>query len=126
MTEEEWLRHQRDGIYLVQLSGINQEGDEVDKVVAYDAGRGVVFHCVDRFDLRFSSRIFDVCVGDDSQFLGISEMRLIYAQEVGKRVAAGKKKKPNKRISYSFKRERRQAKKKDEDKYVHNKSRLKG
>ena len=34
MTEEEWLRHQKDGIYLVRHSGMKQEGDEVDHVVA--------------------------------------------------------------------------------------------
>ena len=50
-------------------------------------------------------------------------MRLIYAQKAGPRVAAGKKK-SNKRISYSLKRERRESKKKDEDKYVHKKSRV--
>ena len=119
MTEEEWLRYQKDLIYIFRLSGTNQEGDEVDHVVAYDAGRGVFFYCVERFALRFSSRIFDLCIGDDSQFLGISEMRLIYAQEVGNKAAAGKKKNPNKRISYSLKRERRRSKNKEEDNYVH-------
>ena len=119
------MRYQQTGIYLVRLSGMNRDNEKVDHVVAYEAGRQVVLDCVERFALRISSWIFDVCVGDDLQFLGISEMRLLYAQDVGERVTSGKNKKPNKRISYNLKLERRKEKKGNEDKFTNKKSKTK-
>lgn len=104
---------------------MNRGDKEGDYVIEYDAGRQVVLDFVKRFVLRISSRIFNVCVGDDSQFLGISEMRLLYAQEVNKRLASGKKKKPNKRISYSVKRGHRKEKKGNGDKFIQKKSNTK-
>lgn len=85
---------------------MNGDEKEVDHVVTYDAGYQAVLDCVERFALRITSRIVDVCVGDDCHLLGISEMRLLCPEEVGKKVGSGKKKKPNKRISYNVKLER--------------------
>lgn len=40
MDEEEWLRRQRDGVFLVRLAATDAEG--IDNVVVFDAKRQLV------------------------------------------------------------------------------------
>lgn len=79
---DEWIVRQRSGVYLLRLIGVDQDGDEVGRVIATDCNRSLMLGVEEAFALRLYPRVFDMCVGDGADFIAVEKVRRLHRNPI--------------------------------------------
>lgn len=93
----DWLELQTKGLFLVRLQGADGKFEQVDHVVTVDMGTRTVWDPAEKLVMSIMSGVFDVCVQDDFEFIGICELKVLEKQELRKRNKKYSKKTTEKR-----------------------------